>query len=326
MRAWRRAHPNATAAQVDAACAHFECLNALRLAENEEASGNMPSRLVTALRRRAAAARTALQNSDHDAGGGGGHVAQRHNERSPPEAQTLGPKAQTCVISWTGGKDCNLALLSAWRDPSLEVIALVVFQPEDAEFKAHPLSLMEAQAASLGLPLLHLTIPRDAPSYKEAYVRSMRQLRDERGVLVIATGDMDLVGSMTRNWIEECGEEAGLRAYLPLWQSDREANLRRLINERFRIVFSCVKSPHFDASWIGRSVDEASLAELQAMAVRAPTDAEPLDLGGERGEYHTMCVDGPLYAHAVAVAARPPRELLGQAGQKDGERWWTMEL
>ena len=28
-----------------------------------------------------------------------------------------------------------------------------------------------------------------------------------------------------------------------------------------------------------------------------------LDLGGERGEYHTMCVDGPLYSHAIAVSA-----------------------
>ena len=157
-------------------------------------------------------------------------------------------------------------------------------------------------------------------------MNGMRELREERGVTVIATGDMDLVGSMTRNWIEECGEEAGLRAFLPLWQSDREANLRRLIEERFKIVFSCVKSPWFDASWIGRCVDEASLAEMRAMAASAPIDAKPLDLGGERGEYHTMCLDGPLYTHAVAPATRPPRELLGQPGQKEGERWWTIEI
>lgn len=245
--------------------------------------------------------------------------------RSAPEAQILGPEAETCVVSWTGGKDCNLALLVAWRDPALHVVGLVVFRPEGAEFKAHPLSLMEAQAASLGMPLLHVTIPRNTPSYKEAYVRGMRQLREERGVTVIATGDMDLVGSMTRNWIEECGEEAGMRAFLPLWQSDREANLRRLIDERFRIVFSCVKSPWFDESWIGRAVDEASLAEMQAMAASTPVDAQPLDLGGERGEYHTMCVDGPLFACAVTPpTARPPRELQGQPGQKEGERWWTL--
>ena len=43
---------------------------------------------------------------------------------------------------------------------------------------------------------------------------------------------MDLVGSMPRNWIQLCGEEAGVDAYLPLWQAERGACLRRLIAER----------------------------------------------------------------------------------------------
>ena len=320
MRAWRRAHPNATVAQVDAKAAHIEALQDLAHAENKAALGSMPSRMVDAVRRREREAREAWNDVDPDAG----QSSQRQRQRAPPEAQTIGPEADKCVISWTGGKDCNLSLLIAWRDPMLHVVALVVFRPEDAEFKAHPLHLMEAQAGSLGLPLLHVVIPRDTTNYKEAYVRGMRQLRETHNVTVIATGDMDLVGSMTRNWIEECGEEAGLRAFLPLWQSDREANLRRLIDERFCVMFSCVKSPWFDASWIGRSLDEGSLAEMRAMAASAPADAKPLDLGGERGEYHTMCIDGPLYAHAVAPAIRPPRELVGQPGQKEGERWWAM--
>ena len=288
----------------------------------------MPSRMVGAVRRREIAARKVLRDVEstlHEVGPESDRSSAQSEQRAPQEAQAVHPGAENCVISWTGGKDCNLALLLAWRNPALDVTALIVFRPEDAAFKAHPLSLMEAQADSLRLPLLHVTIPRDAPNYKEAYVRGMRQLHEERGVKVIATGDMDLVGSMTRNWIEECGEEVGLSAYLPLWQSDREANLRRLIDERFRIVFSCVKSPWFDASWIGRCVDDASLAEMQAMAASAPTDAAmPLDLGGERGEYHTMCVDGPLYTRAVVPTMRPPTELLEQPGQKEGERWWTM--
>lgn len=255
------------------------------------------------------------------------HEMAKALSRPSPEVQALGSNAERCVISWTGGKDCNLALLTAWRDPTLEVVALCVFRPEDAEFKAHPLPLMEAQAESLGLPLLHVTISREVSSYKEAYVQGMRQLREERGVTVICTGDMDLVGSMTRNWIEECGEQAGLRTILPLWQSDREANLRWLLKEHFCVVFSCVKSPWFDASWIGRHLDNASIEEMQSMAVSQPADAKPLDLGGERGEYHTMCVDGPLYAHGIMpTMLQPARELLGQPGQKEGERWWTMDI
>jgi len=43
-------------------------------------------------------------------------------------------------------------------------------------------------------------------------------------------------------------------------------------------VFSCVKTPYFDASWIGRQLDPAALAEMKAMPVVG--DGPPLDLGG----------------------------------------------
>ena len=48
----------------------------------------------------------------------------------------------------------------------------------------------------------------------------MTRLREDRGIEVIATGDMDLVGTTARNWIEECGEEAGIESFLPLWKAD----------------------------------------------------------------------------------------------------------
>ena len=54
---------------------------------------------------------------------------------------------------------------------------------------------------------------------------------------------------------------------------------------------------------------------------------KPLDLGGERGEYHTMCLDGPLYTRPVQLGhAVAPRELEAQPGQKAGERWWTIGI
>ena len=63
--------------------------------------------------------------------------------------QALAPGARPTAVSWTGGKDCNLALLIAWRDPTLRVTSLVVFRPEDAAFRAHPLELAEMQAGAI---------------------------------------------------------------------------------------------------------------------------------------------------------------------------------
>lgn len=245
------------------------------------------------------------------------------------EPQTVHLGAEPCAVSWTGGKDCNLALLHAWRDPSLRVTALVVFRPEAAQFKAHPLSLMQAQADALGLPLRHVLIPRDTSSYKEAYVTGMRRLREAHDIRVMATGDMDLVGSMPRNWIAECGEEAGIRAYLPLWQAERVACLRTLLAEGFHIVFSCVKAPWLDATWVGRRLDEEALNDMSDLAQHPPAGDPtrlPLDMGGENGEYHTMVLDGPLYTRPVTVDWDPADELTAQKGMKPNERWWTVRV
>ena len=161
------------------------------------------------------------------------------------EPQTLSPSdkklSKITATSWTGGKDRNLALLSAWRDERFDVVCLLVFRPEEADFMAHPIPLMEEQDRCLGLPLHHIVLKK-FKSYKDEYVKGMTRLREDCGIGVIATGDMDLVGTMTRNWIEECGEKAGIEALLPLWKADRVECLETLWKERFTIIFSSLKS------------------------------------------------------------------------------------
>ena len=92
------------------------------------------------------------------------------------------------AISWTGGKDCNLALLYAKRNPSLDVRYLICFRPEGNEFRAHPIPLMQAQADNIGLKFLFVDIPKDTTDYMKAYVKGIRKVRDKHGIKVIATG------------------------------------------------------------------------------------------------------------------------------------------
>jgi len=241
-------------------------------------------------------------------------------------AANSNPPPEKCCISWTGGKDCNLALLTCWRDPSLDVTDLVVFRPGGkSDFEAHPMSLMKAQADSLALNLRIMDLSTSTTHcYRDAYVEAIRQLRDDAGIQVIATGDMDLVEieNSSDNYIKECCQMlpgGGIRTYLPLWKAEREDCLRTLVLENHcHIIFSCVKSPWFDASWCGRTLDETALYEMmnicQGRGDRVSfTEDEmnewgakdprriPLDLGGENGEYHSMVLDGPLYRYGIAL-------------------------
>ena len=126
------------------------------------------------------------------------------------------------------------------------------------------------------------------------------------------------MGTMTRNWIEECAEEAGLQCWLPLWQENRDALVGEMLDRGFELVFSCVKAPWFEAKDVGRQLDRGVLQELQTASA-----SSGLDVSGERGEYHTMCLDGPLYRKRVELRQREAKELKGKAGQGD-QRWWVL--
>lgn len=209
-------------------------------------------------------------------------------------------KPSTTAISWTGGKDCNLALLFAQRDPALDVRYLVVFRISEKAFQAHPIPLMRQQAESLGLELLFVDFPEGTTDYFQEYVDGIRNLHDTYGISIISTGDMDLVGTMERNWMERCCEAAGIKVHLPLWGINRELALDTMIEEGFEIIFSCVKSPFFDASWINRKLDRTALEKMKKI-ISSGLTPEPLDLCGERGEYHTMCIGGPLYKSKICL-------------------------
>uniref|UniRef100_A0A7S1U715 Diphthine--ammonia ligase n=1 Tax=Phaeomonas parva TaxID=124430 RepID=A0A7S1U715_9STRA len=236
--------------------------------------------------------------------------------------------ARRVAVSWSGGKDSNLALHRVASDAGVAVVCLVVFHPPKPAFRAHPVAMMELQAAALGLPLVMLEVDAalHGGDHRAAYAGCIRRLRAEHGVYAIVTGDMDLVGTMPRNFITEVCEMAALtppmECLLPLWGADRRGVLDELLALGLRARFSCVKSPHFDASWIGRALDDAAVKEMEGIRERTG-----LDLCGENGEYHSCVVDGPLYRSAIAwdaVGAAAAEELEGAKGQAEDVRWWVL--
>ncbi len=186
------------------------------------------------------------------------------------------------VVLWTGGKDSVLALVEA-REQGVDVRALVTFVPPDGKFKAHPCSLMRAQADSLGLP--HRSLMVDRP-YAGSYEQMLRGLRDE-GVRYLYTGDIAEVQGHTR-WLQQRVERTGLDLRRPLWGRDRRGLLEHALKLGLRPVVTAVRSPHLSDDWVGKPLDRSAVEELAS----APPE-RAIDLSGERGEYHTMVLYGP---------------------------------
>ena len=102
------------------------------------------------------------------------------------------------VLAWSGGKDSTLALAALQADPAVEVVALLTTVTADYDrISMHGVrrSILEAQVAELGLPLVEATIPAGASNvvYQQAFAAALEILRVQRSeVRHIAFGDLFL--------------------------------------------------------------------------------------------------------------------------------------
>lgn len=199
-------------------------------------------------------------------------------------------RGTSAVVLWTGGKDSALALYDA-IEIGLRIESLVTFVPRTGSFKAHPIPLMHAQAASLRLPHRMLVISRP---FARAYETALRGLREE-GITTLVTGDIGSVGKCS-NWIVERATPSGVSVLRPLWNQDRTALLTRMLRVGIRAVVTAVRHPCLGVEWVGRYLDEASVHELRELALWNSFDA-----CGEQGEYHTMTLGGPNFTHSIAL-------------------------
>lgn len=193
------------------------------------------------------------------------------------------------AVSWSGGKDCCLAMHRA-RASGLEVRSLLAMFDESGErTRSHaiPRAVMQAQADALGLDLV-------APAaswadYERVFVDALTALSG-RGVTDIVFGDIDLLAH--REWEEKVCAAAGITPHLPLWQEDRRVLADEVLGLSYRALVVCTDDRWLDASWCGRAYDRAYIESLPP----------GVDVCGENGEFHTFVTDGPLFRSPVPVA------------------------
>jgi uncharacterized protein (TIGR00290 family) len=210
------------------------------------------------------------------------------------------------ALSWSSGKDCALALaeLHAAGVPVATLLTTVTTEYDRVSMHGTRRALLEAQAASLGLPLevVELSPKSSNEEYEARMGEALARLR-ERGIETVAFGDLRLED--VRAYREAQLARAGMRALFPLWDRDTARTAREIIARGFRAVLTCVDGEVLDERFAGRDYDARLLAEL-------PAGVDPC---GENGEFHTFVHDGPGFRS-------PVRFTRGEVVLRDGRFWY----
>lgn len=194
-------------------------------------------------------------------------------------------------VSWSGGKDCMLALHRTLKTGSHRVLGLLNMCDRDTNLsRSHGLKkeLLQRQAAAMSIRLIQQET--GGKDYEKDFKAAIAELKKE-GLEGGVFGDIYLMEH--RTWIERVCNEMGIEAIFPIWGDTTDKLARELVSEGFKPLLVAVRKEPLPQSYLGRIFDAQMISELEAMP--------GVDICAENGEFHSFVIDGPIFQQPVAV-------------------------
>ncbi|KAF9187282.1 hypothetical protein BGZ51_001439 [Haplosporangium sp. Z 767] len=182
------------------------------------------------------------------------------------------------AISFTGGKDCTMAL--CMTKATHDIVILVTFVPKNfGSFKAHSLEIIKLQAKALDIPHILVEIGEEGKTHLECYREKITEVRDQYNLDLLVTGKL-----ATQDIIElSC----------PIWAIDRHKLLESLFERKFELLITCASIEKLGGDENVAREFVGSRLTRDFMKTNLEPRMDKVDMGGELGEFHTMVLTVP---------------------------------
>ena len=200
------------------------------------------------------------------------------------------------ISSWSGGKDSCLACYKAMQQ-GYDVKLLLNFISRESKrgcFHGIEGRLLKFQAEKIGIPLAQREVSPDMNKYEEEFKAAVTELRGE-DISSMVFGDIYLLEH--ENWIERVCGELNINALEPLWNKSPESIIDDFLRVGFRAVIVSCKADIMGKEFLGRYIDKSLIEELKQKNI-CPC--------GEKGEFHTLVVDGPIFRKPIKILEAEP--------------------
>ncbi|HEY4862881.1 MAG TPA: ATP-binding protein [Xanthobacteraceae bacterium] len=202
--------------------------------------------------------------------------------------------AAKALIAWSSGKDSAWALHEARQSGEYEIVgALTTVTETFGRVSMHGVreELLRAQLEAIGIPPNIVPIPFPCPNevYEARMEAALSQAKAE-GVSHVIFGDLFLED--VRAYREAKMAGTGVAPVFPLWGRPTKALAHAMIEGGLKTHLVTVDLKAMPKSFAGRKFDEALLDDF-------PAGVDPC---GERGEFHTCVLDGPMFSRAIAAS------------------------
>ena len=149
--------------------------------------------------------------------------------------------------------------------------------------------LIDAQASSVGIPLIKTTMYEGCNEEYEKRMSEVLQDTKSKGIEIVAFGDIFLED--LRLYRENQMRQIGMECLFPIWKKNTSDLVSQFLREGFKTITCCINDAYLNETWCGRILDEKFIRDL-------PTRVDPC---GENGEFHSFCFEGPIFKRPIPI-------------------------
>jgi predicted ATP pyrophosphatase (TIGR00289 family) len=192
----------------------------------------------------------------------------------------------------TGGKDSVLALHHVLDEGhEVKYLATIIPLREDSWMFHYPnIRLVDLFAEAVGMRLMKA----ESRGVKEDELKDLKRLIEKLDVDGIVSGA--IASTYQKDRIDALCKQLGLKCLAPLWHRDPLSVLREILDLGFEVMITGVYALGFREEWLGRKIDEATVADLVEL-----NRQYGVSLVGEGGEYETLVLDAPLFKKRIKI-------------------------
>lgn len=193
------------------------------------------------------------------------------------------------VLSYSGGKDCILALYRKIKDGCTPVALLTTVKKSESETWTHGLNydLLQQVSKSLELPIIFAEC--EVSQYEEEFEEKLKVAK-QMGANSVVYGDIDI--QQHKQWGIDRATNTGLNYEFPLWEEDREKLVYEFIDSGFKAIIKKVNLDCMSKDFLGKTLTRELIEKIKGTGS---------DVCGENGEYHTFVIDGPIFNYKIEV-------------------------
>jgi uncharacterized protein (TIGR00290 family) len=208
---------------------------------------------------------------------------------------------------WSAGKDSSFACYKAISSGYDLSVLFNFTDPDRKNSLSHglPASLILKQSQLIGIPIVQKAMPKDREAYREEFKALICEWKNKAGIEGVVFGDIYL--KEHKEWIDAVCREAEVEPIMPLWGRDTKELILEIIDSGFKSMVVAVKADLLGKEWLGRIIDRKFIEELKP----------EIDPCGEKGEFHTLVVDGPIFRGQIMILDAQP-----VFGESFGKHWF----